>query len=90
MINFKNKLLEQIKEEAGSFNYNKLYQLSWDLKCDFVILENYLKELLDEKIIVKLYYNPFEKRSANMPIGEDSFEVFLIKNKKINLKDLFE
>lgn len=83
-------IFNTVIDKAGAFNYNDIYQISWDINCDFDLVKNTLDSFLKKGIITKLYYNPYENATADVPIGKDSYEIFLVKNESINIHELMK
>lgn len=77
-------LLHQISQKAGMFDENDMFQISWDNNCDLNCVKEVLTELVNKGKVKKLYFNPFEQRSSDIPIGENSYEVFSIISDKLN------
>ena len=85
------KLEEQLLQEIGDslqFSESNIFTFCIDNDCDIATVTNALKELIDENRITKLYYSPTEERYADEPIGEDSFEVFILKYAKMTTEDI--
>lgn len=82
-------ILEKIIKESGRFNYNDAYQISWENDCTFELVKEIIDEYIKNEKIKKRYFNPYENLTSNIPIGEDSHEVFIINNKPIKVNELF-
>ena len=72
-------ILNSIINKAGCFNNNDLYTLSWEKNCAYEFLKKVLNSLVRKGQVKKRYFNPIENYSADEPIGQDSYEVFVVK-----------
>lgn len=81
------KLLNEIADQAGMFNSNSIFQMCCD-GCSFVSIITTLSRLIQENKIVELWYCPYEERTASEKIGNDSYNVYIIKHPKLNVNKL--
>lgn len=83
-------ILERIILESGRFSYDEAYQISWEYNCNFELVKEIIDKLIANEKIKKRYFNPYENITADVPIGNDSYEIFLIKNKFIDINKLMK
>lgn len=89
-LQLKKLILDTVTDKAGRFNYNDAYQISWNVGCTFELIKNILDSFIEKGVIKKIYYNPYENTTADVPIGEDSYEIFILKDKSININKLMK
>ena len=89
MQQLKQKLLKEISE-AVLFSENHILQFCLDNDSDIGTATILLNKLIDDGKIQKLYYCPYEERTANEPIGNDSYPVFIIRFDKANIQELMD
>ena len=83
----KQKLLKEISE-AVLFSENHIFQFCLDNDSAIGTATILLNKLIDDGKIQKLYYCPYEERTANEPIGNDSYPVFIKSYNKLNKSDI--
>lgn len=88
MKDLKERTLKEIvlKEIDDSiiFSDNNIWSISFETGIDIIVLNSIIEELLNENKITTVQYNPYEERSADIPIGEDSYIVYKRICKKFN------
>lgn len=89
-LQLKKLILDTVTDKSGRFNYNDAYQISWNVGCNFELIKNILDSFIEKGIIKKIYYDPYENITANVPIGKDSYEIFIVTDESININELMK
>lgn len=85
----KQKLLKVISESL-IFSDNSIYNFIIENDSDIGTVTMLLNELINENKVLKMYYCPYEERTANEPIGTESYQIFIITFDKANFQRLMD
>lgn len=83
------KLLKEISESL-IFSDCSIYRFIIENDSDIGTVTKLLNELIKENKVLKIYYCPYDERTANEPIGNDSYPVFIIRFDKANIQELMD
>lgn len=89
MGNLQDTILKEIKE-SEIFNCNSMFSISFETGTDINEIQTIIQNLLDTKKIHKRWYNPYEERFADSPIGNDSYETYFVKPEPLDIIKLMK